>query len=602
MQNGKLAALIMTLLPLILAACGGGDGSTPAPGSQAAVPNVEGLTQAAARTAITGAGLVVGTVTMASSPTVPAGSVISESPATTINVAPGSAVNLTLSSGPAQVAVPNVVGLTEAAATTAISGAGLTVGTITTPSSATVAVDLVISESSAAGTMVPSGSAVSLVVSDGPYSNLEGRQVETYILPSSLYVNTNAPAQCTPYTFNPNMAFGFSLSCPPSVAPPSGIGAPSGPSTPLPMSGISYEIVGSGASEVITPGGFCSGGIQATGQLILKTTFNSYAFPITSSTLVQYTYASQHLPQIVSSPQLTAYSVLQYQLTANPSQFGGVATGSTASGGAGAVNIVFAGSISESGPTTLDLCVFSVGTITNPPPPSAPMVDAQIVAGGIQVAWDLSTDVGGPGVAGYYIYLLAPNQAITPAATVMASSVPAGWNSDYITVGPVNPGTTYEAYVVAFDTVTPNPTLSGAKAVSIQTPPGTSSGGGGGSGSPGGGSGVGGSGIACPSGSSCVSPLSPSCVSSVINSNDFYIYYWVNNCSQAIFMTYTENGGGGLSASISAGGNASTGTIATTPPTSFLYVVCPSGYYPLNEHNQVPGNINPGDVFICVSD
>jgi hypothetical protein len=67
-------------------------------------------------------------------------------------------------------------------------------------------------------------------------------------------------------------------------------------------------------------------------------------------------------------------------------------------------------------------------------------------------------------------------------------------------------------------------------------------------------------------------------------------------------MTYTENGGGGLSASISAGGNASTGTIATTPPTSFLYVVCPSGYYPLNEHNQVPGNINPGDVFICVSD
>jgi len=136
--------------------------------AQVAVPNVVGDTQAAATTAITGAGLVVGTVTMASSATVASGSVISENPSAGTNVSSGSAVNLVVSTGPAQVAVPNVVGDTQAAATTAITGAGLVVGTVTTASSATVASGSVISENPSAGTSVSSGSAVNLVVSTGP--------------------------------------------------------------------------------------------------------------------------------------------------------------------------------------------------------------------------------------------------------------------------------------------------------------------------------------------------------------------------------------------------------------------------------------------------
>ena len=63
------------------------------------VPNVVGLTQAAATSAITGVGLVVGTVTTASSSTVPSGSVISQTPAAGTSVAAGSAVNLVVSSG-----------------------------------------------------------------------------------------------------------------------------------------------------------------------------------------------------------------------------------------------------------------------------------------------------------------------------------------------------------------------------------------------------------------------------------------------------------------------------------------------------------------------
>jgi len=134
---------------------------------QIAVPNVVGDTQAAATTAITGAGLVVGTVTSASSSTVASGNVISESPSAGTSVSSGSSVNLVVSTGAAQIAVPNVVGDTQAAATTAITGAGLVVGTVTTASSSTVASGNVISESPSAGTNVNSGSAVNLVVSTG---------------------------------------------------------------------------------------------------------------------------------------------------------------------------------------------------------------------------------------------------------------------------------------------------------------------------------------------------------------------------------------------------------------------------------------------------
>jgi len=133
-----------------------------------AVPNVVGLTQASATTAIQNAGLVRGTLTMASSNTVAAGHVISETPAPATQVNAGSAVNLVVSSGPAQVAVPNVVGLTQASATTAIQNAGLVRGTVTMASSNTAAADRVISETPAAATQVNAGSAVNLVVSSGP--------------------------------------------------------------------------------------------------------------------------------------------------------------------------------------------------------------------------------------------------------------------------------------------------------------------------------------------------------------------------------------------------------------------------------------------------
>lgn len=69
------------------------------PSPTVAVPDVVGLSQPAATSAIVAAGLVVGTVTTASSAAVPAGSVISQTPAAGTGVAAGSAVNLVVSSG-----------------------------------------------------------------------------------------------------------------------------------------------------------------------------------------------------------------------------------------------------------------------------------------------------------------------------------------------------------------------------------------------------------------------------------------------------------------------------------------------------------------------
>jgi beta-lactam-binding protein with PASTA domain len=152
--------------------------------AKVAVPNVVGLAQAAATTAITGAGLTVGTVAMQSSATVAAGLVISESPAAGTSVASGSAVSLVISNGLPLVAVPNVVGLTQAAATGAITIVGLKVGLVTMQSSTTVAAGLVIGESPSAGTSVVSGSAVNLVVSSGAPS--VGAPVAVVIAPTSV--------------------------------------------------------------------------------------------------------------------------------------------------------------------------------------------------------------------------------------------------------------------------------------------------------------------------------------------------------------------------------------------------------------------------------
>src|SRR6516162_2335410 len=136
--------------------------------AKVSVPNVEGLTQDAASTAITGAELKVGTVSPQSSNNVVAGKVISQDPASGSSLTAGSLVNLVVSSGPEMVPVPNLDGLTQDAATTAVTEAKLKVGTITQKASNTVVTGNVIGQDPAKESSLAQGSAVNLVISSGP--------------------------------------------------------------------------------------------------------------------------------------------------------------------------------------------------------------------------------------------------------------------------------------------------------------------------------------------------------------------------------------------------------------------------------------------------
>lgn len=90
----------------------------------ASVPNVVDDTQAAASTAITAAGLTVGTVTMQSSASVASGHVISENPAAATSVTKGSAVALVVSSGPVTYTIGGtLIGLAPNAAVHVLNGA-----------------------------------------------------------------------------------------------------------------------------------------------------------------------------------------------------------------------------------------------------------------------------------------------------------------------------------------------------------------------------------------------------------------------------------------------------------------------------------------------
>ena len=132
------------------------------------VPNVVGLSEADAKTTLEGAGFKV-TTTKAANADVPAGDVVSQSPAAGTVVAAGSTVTISVSTGPPPApkpSVPNVVGLPEADAKTALEDAGFKV-TTTQAANADVPAGAVISQSPAAGAVVAAGSTVSISVSTG---------------------------------------------------------------------------------------------------------------------------------------------------------------------------------------------------------------------------------------------------------------------------------------------------------------------------------------------------------------------------------------------------------------------------------------------------
>jgi serine/threonine-protein kinase len=79
----------------------------------------------------------------------------------------GSAVSVLVSSGPAQVRVPNVVGESQTAAEAALTSAGLEVGSVS-PRVSSQSAGSVLAQSPRGGTSLPSGSKVNLTVAQAP--------------------------------------------------------------------------------------------------------------------------------------------------------------------------------------------------------------------------------------------------------------------------------------------------------------------------------------------------------------------------------------------------------------------------------------------------
>ena len=129
-----------------------------------AVPSVAGQSEADARNTLQGAGLTVGSVQQEASTDVPPGNVIRSDPGQGAEVAPGSSVNLIVSSGPERVVVPSVQGVDESTARSQIENVGLAVQ-ITDQQVATPGQDgIVLSQSPGSGTQVDPGTTVSLGV------------------------------------------------------------------------------------------------------------------------------------------------------------------------------------------------------------------------------------------------------------------------------------------------------------------------------------------------------------------------------------------------------------------------------------------------------
>ncbi|MGN6722574.1 MAG: Stk1 family PASTA domain-containing Ser/Thr kinase [Marmoricola sp.] len=128
-------------------------------------PNVVGLAEPAAITALHKAGLNAREGQSVYSGTVSKGDVVSTDPGPNSRVLKSSTVVLVISLGKPE--VPRLAGLTQAAATTKLSAVHLKVGTITKAYSDTVKTGIVISSSPPAGTALAPNEAVALTVSKG---------------------------------------------------------------------------------------------------------------------------------------------------------------------------------------------------------------------------------------------------------------------------------------------------------------------------------------------------------------------------------------------------------------------------------------------------
>jgi beta-lactam-binding protein with PASTA domain len=134
------------------------------------VPNLTGLTAAAARTAIANAGLTVGTVSVGTHPTIQVNRVMEQDPLPGLGASAGSVVSFTLTQG---ASVPDIHEMSVADGSATLTAGGVTPGIVIDVNSDDIPVGDVAATNPPAGTIVPPGTTVNLLRSIGPATALQ---------------------------------------------------------------------------------------------------------------------------------------------------------------------------------------------------------------------------------------------------------------------------------------------------------------------------------------------------------------------------------------------------------------------------------------------
>ena len=200
---------VWVLLILLLIAAGVGIGfliknttaghSTPTPSATATaapVPDVAGMSESDARSAIEGSGLKFVKGDDVASDTVESGKAVSSDPGAGASVLLGGDVTVHFSSGSAMVEVPDVTGMSQSEARSSIEGAGLVWGDVLTEDSASTSAGQIIRTDPGAGTSVERGETVSVVISSGrttvpQITNMESQEAQAAITAAGLTYNSS---------------------------------------------------------------------------------------------------------------------------------------------------------------------------------------------------------------------------------------------------------------------------------------------------------------------------------------------------------------------------------------------------------------------------
>jgi serine/threonine-protein kinase len=129
------------------------------------VPDVISFEPAQARPVIEAAGLSIGNVDTVAN-IAEAGVIVATRPAVGTSRAPGAAIDLVVSRGPADIRIPDLLGLRQEEARERLESAGLRLGGITTRPARRGPVGVVVEQRPASGALAPHEGRVSLVISN----------------------------------------------------------------------------------------------------------------------------------------------------------------------------------------------------------------------------------------------------------------------------------------------------------------------------------------------------------------------------------------------------------------------------------------------------